>query len=99
MNKQATLIQKDGKTFVQITLDKSSWMPVLQVKQNGTLQDVEVISTSGDQRVVQFEVNDLSQKISAYTHVIVPGLVIGGVAYDHWYSVQFQFDLSSKKEL
>ncbi len=99
VNKQATLIQKDGKTFAQITLDKSSWMPVLQVKQNGTLQDVEVISTSGDQRVVQFEVNDLSQKISAYTHVIVPGLVIGGVAYDHWYSVQFQFDLSSKKEL
>lgn len=98
VDKKATLIEKDGKTFAQITLDKSSWMPVLQVKQNGTLQDVEVISTSGDQRVVQFEVNDLSKKISAYTHVIVPGLVIGGVAYDHWYSVQFQFDLSSKKE-
>ncbi|MFD1988858.1 NEAT domain-containing protein [Paenibacillus nicotianae] len=98
VDKKATLIEKDGKTFAQITLDKSSWMPVLQVKQNGTLQDVEVISTSGDQRVVQFEVNDLSQKISAYTHVIVPGLVIGGVAYDHWYTVQFQFDLSSKKK-
>ncbi|MGV7118198.1 NEAT domain-containing protein [Paenibacillus kyungheensis] len=98
VNKKATLIEKDGKTFAQITLDKSSWMPVLQVKQNGTLQDVEVISTSGDQRVVQFEVGDLSQKISAYTHVIVPGLVIGGVAYDHWYTVQFQFDLASKKQ-
>lgn len=98
VTQKATLIEKDGKTFAQITLDKSSWMPVLQVEQNGTLQDVQVISTSGDQRIVQFEVNDLSKKINAYTHVIVPGLVIGGVAYDHWYTVQFQFDESAKKE-
>lgn len=72
-------------------------MPALQVEQNGTLKDVEVISTSDDTRVVQFEVGDLSQKIGAYTHVIVPGLVLGGVPYDHWYTVQFQFDEESLK--
>ncbi|WCM60546.1 NEAT domain-containing protein [Paenibacillus polymyxa] len=97
LDKPATLIEKGDKRYIQITLKNSSWMPALQVEQNGTLKDVEVISTSGDTRVVQFEVGDLSQKISAYTHVIVPGLVLGGVPYDHWYTVQFQFDGESLK--
>ncbi|MEE4564350.1 NEAT domain-containing protein [Paenibacillus polymyxa] len=97
LDKPATLIEKGDKRYIQITLKNSSWMPTLQVEQNGTLKDVEVISTSGDTRIVQFEVGDLSQKISAYTHVIVPGLVLGGVPYDHWYMVQFQFDEASLK--
>ncbi|QNR66790.1 NEAT domain-containing protein [Paenibacillus peoriae] len=97
LDKPATLIEKGDKRYIQITLKNSSWMPALQVEQNGTLKDVEVISTSGDTRVVQFEVGDLSQKIGAYTHVIVPGLVLGGVPYDHWYTVQFQFDEESLK--
>ncbi|WP_025718715.1 NEAT domain-containing protein [Paenibacillus polymyxa] len=97
LDKPATLIEKGDKRYIQVTLKNSSWMPTLQVEQNGTLKDVEVISTSGDTRVVQFEVGDLSQKISAYTHVIVPGLVLGGVPYDHWYTVQFQFDGESLK--
>ncbi|WP_225998922.1 NEAT domain-containing protein [Paenibacillus sp. BJ-4] len=97
LDKPATLIEKGDKRYIQVTLKNSSWMPVLQVEQNGTLKDVEVISTSGDTRIVQFEIGDLSQKISAYTHVIVPGLVLGGVPYDHWYTVQFQFDEASLK--
>ncbi|MEK5375231.1 NEAT domain-containing protein [Paenibacillus sp. FSL P2-0173] len=97
LDKPATLIEKGDKRYIQVTLKNSSWMPALQVEQNGTLKDVEVISTSGDTRVVQFEVGDLSQKIGAYTHVIVPGLVLGGVPYDHWYTVQFQFDEESLK--
>ncbi|MGQ3480013.1 NEAT domain-containing protein [Paenibacillus sp. TY11] len=97
LDKPATLIEKGDKRYIQVTLKNSSWMPTLQVEQNGTLKDVEVISTSGDTRVVQFEVGDLSHKISAYTHVIVPGLVLGGVPYDHWYTVQFQFDEASLK--
>ncbi|PNQ78158.1 NEAT domain-containing protein [Paenibacillus sp. F4] len=97
LDKPATLIEKGDKRYIQITLKNSSWMPALQVEQNGTLKDVEVISTSGDTRVVQFEVGDLSQKIGAHTHVIVPGLVLGGVPYDHWYTVQFQFDEESLK--
>ncbi|MCP3808286.1 NEAT domain-containing protein [Paenibacillus sp. Lou8.1] len=97
LDKPATLIEKGDKRYLQITLKNSSWMPALQVEQNGTLKDVEVISTSGDTRVVQFEVGDLSQKMGAYTHVIVPGLVLGGVPYDHWYTVQFQFDEESLK--
>nr|WP_256021592.1 NEAT domain-containing protein [Paenibacillus kribbensis] len=97
LDKPATLIEKGDKRYIQITLNNSSWMPALQVEQNGTLKDVEVISTSGDTRVVQFEAGDLSQKISAYTHVAVPGLVLGGVPYDHWYTVQFQFDEASLK--
>ncbi|WP_346834698.1 NEAT domain-containing protein [Paenibacillus polymyxa] len=97
LDKPATLIEKGDKRYIQVSLKNSSWMPTLQVEQNGTLKDVEVISTSGDTRIVQFEVGDLSQKISAYTHVIVPGLVLGGVPYDHWYTVQFQFDEASLK--
>ncbi|MGG1651069.1 NEAT domain-containing protein [Paenibacillus sp. NRS-1780] len=97
LDKPATLIEKGDKRYIQVTLKNSSWMPILQVEQNGSLKDVEVISTSGDTRVIQFEAGDLSRKISAYTHVIVPGLVLGGVPYDHWYTVQFQFDEASLK--
>ncbi|WP_411345210.1 NEAT domain-containing protein [Paenibacillus sp. WLX1005] len=95
----ATLVEENGVTYAELTLKNGSWMPVLQVEQDGALKDVEKVSSTGATTVVRFKVDNLSSKINAYTHVVVPGLVIGGVPYDHWYTVQFQFDEASKKEL
>jgi heme-binding NEAT domain protein len=95
----ATLVEENGVTYAELTLKNGSWMPVLQVEQDGALKDVEKRSSTGATTIVRFKVDNLSSKIKAYTHVIVPGLVIGGVPYDHWYTVHFQFDEASKKQL
>ncbi len=95
----ATLVEENGVTYAELTLKNGSWMPVLQVEQDGALKDVEKRSSTGATTIVRFKVDKLSSKIKAYTHVIVPGLVIGGVPYDHWYTVHFQFDEASKKQL
>ncbi len=95
----ATLVEANGVTYAELTLKNGSWMPVLQVEQDGTLKDVEQTSSTGATTVVRFKVDHLSSKINAYTHVVVPGLMIGGVPYDHWYTIQFQFDEASKKTL
>ncbi len=93
----ATLIEQNGTTYVELTLNNGSWMPVLQVEQDGVWKDVEKVSSTGKTTVVRFKVNNPSAKINAYTHVVVPGLIIGGVPYDHWYTIQLQLDESSKK--
>ncbi len=99
INGTATLSQENGQNYVQVTLNNGSWMPVLQVEQDGVLKDVERVASTGKTTVIRFKVDDLSDKINAYTHVVVPGLVIGGVPYDHWYTIQLQLDEASKKAL
>jgi len=93
----ATLIEEKGQTYAELTLNNGSWMPVLQVEQDGVLKDVEKISSTDKVTTVRFKVDNLSGKINAYTHVVVPGLIIGGVPYDHWYNVQLKFDEATKK--
>ncbi|WP_152663606.1 NEAT domain-containing protein [Paenibacillus wulumuqiensis] len=93
----ATLVEENGQTYAELTLNNGSWMPVLQIEQDGKLKDVEKVSSIGKTTVIRFQVDNLSDKINAYTHVVVPGLIIGGVPYDHWYNVQIQFDEASKK--
>ncbi len=93
----ATLIEQNGTTYVELTLNNGSWMPVLQVEQDGVWKDVEKVSSTGKTTIVRFKVNNPSAKINAYTHVVVPGLIIGGVPYDHWYTIQLQLNESSKK--
>ncbi|MEW4372504.1 NEAT domain-containing protein [Paenibacillus kandeliae] len=97
VNPVATLVEENGTTYAELTLNNGSWMPVLQVEQDGALKDVEKVSSTGTTTVVRFKVDQLSSKINAYTHVIVPGLIIGGVPYDHWYTIQIKFDEASKK--
>ncbi|WP_252361536.1 NEAT domain-containing protein, partial [Paenibacillus terrae] len=90
--KPAKVVQKGNKWYVQLTIKNSSWIPSFQTEQNGKYEEAATVSTEGDQRIVEFEIRSLSNKVNAYTHVIVPGLEMGGVPYDHWYYVQIQFN-------
>ncbi|MDQ0495016.1 heme-binding NEAT domain protein [Paenibacillus brasilensis] len=79
MQKPATLLRQSGKNVIQIKMDKSSWIKTFKV--NGSEAQVVDQSTAADTRTVQFEVPNLSDKVTVNTHVIVPGLDLGGIPY------------------
>ncbi|KAF6619842.1 NEAT domain-containing protein, partial [Paenibacillus sp. EKM208P] len=78
MQKPATLLKQSGKNIIQIKMDKSSWIKTFKV--NGAEAQVVDQSSSANTRTVQFEVPNLSDKVTVNTHVIVPGLDLGGIS-------------------
>ncbi|WP_156187589.1 NEAT domain-containing protein, partial [Peribacillus loiseleuriae] len=96
--KPAELKVKDGRNYISLTLLNSSWIKSFQTEKG----DAKVVSTNEkvNTRVVQFEVPDLSKKLSATTHVVIPNDEFpGSGSYDERYTVQIQFDPSSKTVL
>ncbi|MCR6111478.1 NEAT domain-containing protein [Bacillus sp. A301a_S52] len=91
-DKPASLIVENGEQAIELTLNHSNWIETFQVNENGTYVDAEVIDidTNNDKRTVRFDVDDLSQATSAYTHIVIPD-----INYDNDYEVQIAFDLSS----
>ncbi|WP_049827509.1 NEAT domain-containing protein [Paenibacillus maysiensis] len=90
--KPATLIAANGQYKVRVTITKSAWVTEFKTQQNGQYVNATVVSTSGNTRVVEFPVSDLSAPLNAKLHVSVPKEYTGGVPYDHDYIVQFGFD-------
>ncbi|MCK0471985.1 NEAT domain-containing protein [Halalkalibacter sp. APA_J-10(15)] len=86
------MIEGDTQT-VEMTLTHSDWIKVFQTEKNGNYVDVEVVSedSSENTRTVQFEVEDLSQLLHAYTEVYFEEPFL----YDGKYEVQIAFDLES----
>ncbi|WP_180320123.1 NEAT domain-containing protein, partial [Peribacillus loiseleuriae] len=97
--KPAILKVENGNKYVELTLKNSNWIKKFQVEKDGVYSDAEVISEDDGKatRVVRFEVENLSEKLNAFTHVIVTG--IPGLNYDSEYTVQFKFDLGSLVEV
>ncbi|BAB07017.1 NEAT domain-containing protein [Halalkalibacterium halodurans] len=93
--KPATLVVQDGQQTIDLTLTNSDWIKLFQTKQNGEYVDAEVVSadTAANKRVVRFDVQDLSAKQSAYTHVVIPEL-----QYDNFYEVHIRFDTNSIRD-
>ncbi len=97
-HKPAELKVKDGRNYISLTLVNSSWIKEFKVEGSST----KVISENSktNTRVVQFEVANLSKKVNASTHVVIPASEFpGGGSYDNRYTVQIEFDPSSKKPL
>ncbi|WP_208591988.1 heme uptake protein IsdC [Gracilibacillus suaedae] len=94
--KPATIIAKDGKLTVQMTINHSAWVTEFKTPNNGGYADVAVISTDeeADKRTVQFSADDLSSPMSAKIHVTVPD-----IDYDHDYTIRFSFDESSMQTI
>ncbi|GEM_PF-1552870 len=99
-------VKVDGDKYtVTLTLKNASWIKSLKVDPGNVNHDaskfVEVKTISEDKakdtRVVQFEVTGLTDKLYAYTHVIVTG--VPGLDYDNEYIVQFKFDAASLKAI
>lgn len=84
--KPATLTVQDGVNYIQLTLTSSDMIESLSV--NGS--PVEVVSDSGDTRVVKFKVpGDLSQPVNMDMHIIVPDM------YDMNHGARAKFDVSN----
>ncbi|MFC5604293.1 NEAT domain-containing protein [Sporosarcina koreensis] len=83
----------NDKATVTVTLKNSSWWQYFKVQNGGSFSDVQVVSESGDQRVVRFTVSDLTKMVNAKIHIIVTG--IPGFEYDNKYDIRFNFNTSS----
>ncbi|MCG7346454.1 NEAT domain-containing protein [Sporosarcina sp. ACRSL] len=83
----------NDKATVTVTLKNSSWWQYFKVQNGGTYSDVQVVSESGDQRVVRFTVSDLTRLVNGKIHIIVTG--IPGFEYDNKYDIRFSFNTSS----
>lgn len=83
----------NDKATVTVTLKNSSWWQYFKIQNGGSYSDVQVVSESGDQRVVRFTVSDLKQLVNAKIHIIVTG--IPGFDYDNKYDIRFNFNTSS----
>lgn len=83
----------NDKATVTVTLKNSSWWQYFKVQNGGSFSDVQVVSESGDTRVVRFTVSDLTKLVNAKIHIIVTG--IPGFEYDNKYDIRFSFNTSS----
>src|SRR5690625_1278094 len=94
--KPAKVTVKNGTYTVQITLSGAEMIKSLSAPSG----PVNVISDSGDTRVVSFTANDLSQPITMDMHIVVPkgtpGLEAG---YDMNHKARAVFNLDSAKEI
>ncbi|WP_411345209.1 NEAT domain-containing protein [Paenibacillus sp. WLX1005] len=91
--KPATLIVSGGKATVKVTLNHKDWIKSFKTQQNGTYV-AATSTTSGDTVTYTFPVSNLSAKVNAQIHVVVPA-EIAGQAYDNTYTVQYLFDQES----
>lgn len=91
--KPAVLTVSGGKATVEVTLNHSSWIKSLKTQQNGSYVAASAVK-SGDTVTYKFPVSNLSTKVNAQIHVVVPA-EIAGQPYDHTYNVQYLFDESS----
>lgn len=84
-SKPAKLTVNGSSQTVQLTLTSADMIKSLSV--NGS--PVQVVSDSGDRRVVKFSVSDASQPVNMAMHVIVPDL------YDQDHEAQAVFDVGN----
>jgi len=94
--KPAKLIVKNGKYFVQVRLNHSSWIKEFKVSN----VDTKVISTdtSANKRVAQFEVDQVPDIVTSQIHVYIPEEEFPGEGvYDSHYTIRLKFDQNSIK--
>lgn len=97
--KPAYLIVENGKEQIRFTLNHSEWTTELKAPSGDDFIDVEVISRDEeeDTRIIEFELEQtLSEPVPMQMHVLIETM---DPVYDHEYTVRFDFDLESLKEL
>ncbi|MEQ6856275.1 NEAT domain-containing protein [Lysinibacillus capsici] len=83
----AKVIEKDGRYYVQMTLLQSAWVTGLKVDDKGKQVEPKQLSLIDNVRIVEFEVEDLTQPIRMWMRVDIPD-----ISYHHQYFVQLVFD-------
>lgn len=94
--KPASLIVKDGKKYVEITIKKSHWTKRIML--NGEKESVLKSDEKADERITQFPLEKVSKQqgeIDVYINEEVDG---EDFLYDNSYEIQFDFDKNSLKK-
>ncbi|WP_323710934.1 NEAT domain-containing protein [Mammaliicoccus lentus] len=89
MVKPARIVEKDGKSYVEITLKSASYWKSFDLYDNGKRINVETVSEdkSADTKVIRFvEPNNLKE-LTSKVHIIVPA-----INYDNHYTTRIVFD-------
>lgn len=91
--KPAILTVEQGKKYIQLTINHSSWIKTFTDGNGGPVQ-VMSENKSADTRVVKFPVNDLSKPVPMKMHVLIETM---DPVYDHEYTVRYDFDIENMK--
>lgn len=97
--KPAYLIVREGERYIRFEINHSNWTKELQAPLGDEFIDVQVISEDEkeDTRVVQFKLDrDLNEPLEFKMHVLIETM---DPVYDHRYTIRFDFDMESLKEL
>ncbi len=83
----AKMIEKEGKIFAQMSIEKSSWITGLTVERQGEQVAPKLISHIDNMRIIEFEIEDLEQPLRMWVKVDIAEL-----DYHHQYFVNLKFD-------
>ncbi len=87
VNPVAKVIEKDGRYYAQMTILQSAWITGLTVDYKGQQVEPKLLSLLDNVRIVEFEVEDLTQPLRLWVKVDIPD-----ISYHHQYFVQLVFD-------
>lgn len=87
VNPIAKVIEKDGRYYAQMTILQSAWVTGLQVDYKGNQIEPKQVSLLDNVRIVEFEVEDLTQPLRMWVKIDIPD-----ISYHHQYFVQLAFN-------
>lgn len=87
VNPTAKVIERDGRYYAQMTILQSAWVTGLQVVYKGNQIEPKQVSLLDNVRIVEFEVEDLTQPLKIWVKIDIPD-----ISYHHQYYVQLAFN-------
>ena len=83
MQHPAHLVTKDGKQYLEFTIDHASWWKAFDIYHNGQKLPMTTVKEQNDTRTVHVEVHPGMEQFDAKVHIVVPG-----INYDNHYTTQ-----------
>ncbi|MEB6570445.1 NEAT domain-containing protein [Staphylococcus auricularis] len=83
MQHPAHLVTKDGKQYLEFTIDHASWWKAFDIYHNGQKLPMTTVKEQNDTRTVHVEVQPGMEQFDAKVHIVVPG-----INYDNHYTTQ-----------
>jgi len=90
-NKPAKYVKKNGKLYVQITVNHSHWITGMSIE--GHKEKIINKNAAKDERTSEFEVSKVSGKVQGKIDVYINEKVNGKpFLYDHHYNITYKFN-------
>ncbi|UZN00200.1 NEAT domain-containing protein [Lysinibacillus sp. MHQ-1] len=80
-------MKKGGRYYAQMTILQSAWVTGLQIDDKGNQIEPKQVSLLDNVRMVEFEVEDLTQPLRMWVKIDIPD-----ISYHHQYYVQLVFN-------